>query len=174
MAIELHNSMEVPAVDLHGSMAGLGHGSVNTSVTGCVGVDTPMTGHGHGGVGTSMTGHGGVDTSMSTHLLTESSWRAGTTCLPWAPGELVSTDLLVKRPWRAGVYCTYLLAMGSWQAGLYTSARHGLLASRSVQTCLPWAPGKHVSLLAESPCQADMYTPACQGLSASGHKLKKL
>ncbi|PLW08984.1 hypothetical protein PCANC_21505 [Puccinia coronata f. sp. avenae] len=92
MAIELHNLMEVPAVDLHGSMAGLGHGSVNTSVTGCVGVDTPMTGH----------GHGGVDTSMSTHLLTKSSWREGTTCLPWAPGKLVSTDLLAKSPWQAG------------------------------------------------------------------------
>ncbi|PLW37551.1 hypothetical protein PCANC_15256 [Puccinia coronata f. sp. avenae] len=131
MAIELHNSMEVPAVDLHGSMAGLGHGSVNTSVTGCVGVDTPMTGHGHGGVGTSMTGHGGVDTSMSTHLLTESSWRAGTTCLPWAPGELVSTDLLVKSPWRAG---TDHLTDSPGQAGLDLLAK---TSGEQVQTCPP-------------------------------------
>ncbi|PLW12408.1 hypothetical protein PCANC_23388 [Puccinia coronata f. sp. avenae] len=89
----------LPAVDLHGSMAMLGHGSVNTSVT-------------------------------------------GTTCLPWAPGELVSTDLLAKVSWRASLYTPArrellagrynLLAMGSRRAGVYRPARQEPMASRGM------------------------------------------
>ncbi|PLW25789.1 hypothetical protein PCANC_26547 [Puccinia coronata f. sp. avenae] len=77
--------------------------------------------------------------------------RAGTSsasrsaCSPswylYQPGKQVFTDLLAKSPWRADVY---------------RPARHGLLASRSVDTSSPGAHGKQV-------------VPARQELSVSSH-----